>query len=66
MREEREIRAEIAGLEKSSVLNEPPAKFEVNAFKAAIQIECKSRLAALYWVLGELRPFYACDGVQSE
>ena len=58
MKTEGEIRNEILKTEQvmAHVINIPPATIEVNAPRALMQLGAKTRLEALYWVLGEKRP----------
>lgn len=60
--EEEKLRAKIKEFEADLRLGYPPANFQSNPYVAAIQIGLKSKLDMLYWVLGEERPRYKCDG----
>lgn len=55
MRTEKEIRAEIADVEKAykSVLTGSTATILINAPRALMQLTAQTKLGELYWVLGE-------------
>jgi hypothetical protein len=63
MKSEKEIREKIKKIETdyAHILNIPPASVDINAPRALMQIQAKAELNALYWVVGEKRPAFACD-----
>jgi len=63
MKTEQEIRQEIEKITESykHVLDCGPATVEINAPRGLMQLAAVSKLDALYWVLSEKRPKFACD-----
>ena len=60
MRTEKEIREQIKAVEKSydHVLKGTMATIDENAPRALMQLSATSKLEALYWALGKVRPKY--------
>lgn len=63
MRPEKEVREKIKEIETNYayILGIPPASVDINTPRALIQICAKKELEALYWVIQEERPTFACD-----
>ena len=63
MKTESEVRALIKKIteDNAHVLNTAPASVVINAPRALIQVAAKSQLSALYGILNEERPVFACD-----
>ncbi len=63
MKDEPQIRERIFALTEANkhVLDCGPATVLINAPRALMQLNAKSALDNLYWVLGEKRPEFKCD-----